>query len=213
MGMGALRRNRGMPSRFSIVVFMSITILFFFDSCRLLHFTFPDCSFKEHEFFTPQQQQTASQVLTGPSLASQQSYGFFNDITDESWKLMQQRAWSSLHVKGQALPEIRNSNNDEDPTVVSSYLNNLQVSVVQSIVPILNACIVKESDSVTSVLILFDLISQLRDTLWLFCYRIAHCSLNLLAHILVGLVGPATEQDGPATLIVWWNEATASSIP
>jgi hypothetical protein len=145
MGMGAPRRNRGMPSRFLIVFFIGITVIFFFDSCRLLRFTFPDCSLKEYEFFKSEKQQPAASQdwLTGPSLASQQSYGFFNDITDESWKLMQQRARSSLHVKGQALPEILNSGNDEDPTVVSSYLNNLQVSLVQSIVPIMNACIVK----------------------------------------------------------------------
>jgi hypothetical protein len=143
MGMGAPRQNRRMPSRFLIVVCIGISILFFFDSCRLLRFRFPDCSLKEYELFKPQQQQQqqqrASQVLTGPSLASQQSYGFFNDIPDESWKLMQQRAWSSLHVKGQALPEIRHSSSDEDPTVVSSYLNNLQVSLVQPSVPIPNA--------------------------------------------------------------------------
>jgi hypothetical protein len=151
--MGPLRRNhrgmprrnhRGMPSRFLIVVFISITVLSFFDSCRLLRFPFPDCSLKENEFFTLLlQQQTASRVLTGPSLASQQSYGFFNDITDKSWKLMQERAWSSLHVKAQALPEILHSSNDEDPTVLSSYLNNLQVSLVLCKVPMLSACIVK----------------------------------------------------------------------
>jgi hypothetical protein len=130
MGMG-VRRNRRGGLQVLIVVFISISVIFFFDSCRLLR-TYPDCSLKEYEFFkSPQQQQTASRVLTsGLSLASQQSYGFFDDIADESWKLMQQRAWSSLHVIGEALPEIRHSNNDEDTTVVSSYLNNLQVSVV-----------------------------------------------------------------------------------
>lgn len=136
--MGALiGRNR-------IIFFfcLNISILFFFfDSCRLLRFPFPDCSLQEYDYFKPQPQQqqpTAAQLLTnfpgnrltGPSLASQHSYGFFSDITDESWRLMQQRAWSSLHVKGQALPEIVHSSDHENPTVVASYLNSLQVSLL-----------------------------------------------------------------------------------
>jgi hypothetical protein len=55
-------------------------------------------------------------------LAYQQSYGFFDDIPDESWKLMQQRALKSSHYGNPGLPETTDKNPDED------YLNNLQVS-------------------------------------------------------------------------------------
>jgi hypothetical protein len=153
MTMGALRRKPTTLSRCLTVFFLGISAFVVFNSCRLLY-TFPDSSLKEYEFFISQpqpQQPTASQVLTtfpgkrlkGASLAYQQSYGFFNDILDHNWRLMQERAWSSLHVKGQALPYILHSSNHENPTLVSSYLNNMQVSVVQSILSILNACIVK----------------------------------------------------------------------
>jgi hypothetical protein len=139
------RRSWSMPvtSRSLTVLFLAISaFVFFLNSC------------KEYEFIISQpqpQQPTASQVLTtfpgnrlrGALIAYQQSYGFFDDILDHNWRLMQERAWSSLHVKVQALPDILHSSNHENPTLVSSYLNNLQVSVVQSIVPILNACIVK----------------------------------------------------------------------
>jgi hypothetical protein len=156
--MEELRRKPRTPSRSLAVLFLGflgISAFVFFNSCRLLVYSFPDSSLKEYEFFIsqsqPQQQPTASRVLTtfpgnrlrGASIAYQQSYGFFDDILDHNWRLMQERAWSSLHVKGQALPDILHSSNHENPTLVSSYLNNLQVGVVQSIVPILNACIVK----------------------------------------------------------------------
>jgi hypothetical protein len=56
-------------------------------------------------------------------LAYQQSYGFFDDIPDESWILMQQRALKSSHYGSPGLPEITDEKNpDED------YLSNLQVS-------------------------------------------------------------------------------------
>jgi hypothetical protein len=135
--MGALRRNRRTPSRFLIVLFIVLIALCFFDSCRLLRFKFPDCSLQYYEFFTPKPASqsklltttfTSGNWLTGPSLASQQSYGFFNDIPDDSWSLMQRRARTSL---GQApLPDILPSSNHENPNIVSSYLNNLQVSVL-----------------------------------------------------------------------------------
>jgi hypothetical protein len=52
-------------------------------------------------------------------LAYQQSYGFFDDIPDESWKLMQQHALktSSSQYSYPGLPEA-----------TDEYLNNLQVS-------------------------------------------------------------------------------------
>jgi hypothetical protein len=154
--MGALRRKRGTPSGYLIVFVLVPTVVFFLDSCRLhRRITFPDCSLEYYELLQPQpQHQWASQSLTenrltGPSLASQQSYGFFNDIPDESWRLMQRRARTSLHLKGQALPEIFHSSNHENPNVVSSYLNNLQVSVVLQY----SECIVKGERPVTSKLI------------------------------------------------------------
>jgi hypothetical protein len=55
-------------------------------------------------------------------LAYQQSYGFFDDVPDESWKLMQQRALKSSHYGNPGLPETADENPDE------GYLNNLQVS-------------------------------------------------------------------------------------
>jgi hypothetical protein len=57
-------------------------------------------------------------------LAYQQSYGFFDDIPDESWKLMQQRAlkFSSLNYGNSAFTETTADNPDE------SYLRNMQVS-------------------------------------------------------------------------------------
>lgn len=63
-------------------------------------------------------------VLGSTFLAYQQSYGFFDDIPDESWKLMQQRAQKSLSFfnDNPGLPETIDENADE------GYLNNLQVS-------------------------------------------------------------------------------------
>jgi hypothetical protein len=61
----------------------------------------------------------------GPGiLAYQQSYGFFDDIPDESWKLMQRRAhkFSFSHYSNPSLPEATDAN----PEV--GFLNNLQVS-------------------------------------------------------------------------------------
>jgi hypothetical protein len=40
-----------------------------------------------------------------PSLASRQSYGFFDDIQDDSWKLMQKRARSSISYADRENPE------------------------------------------------------------------------------------------------------------
>jgi mannosyltransferase OCH1-like enzyme len=54
------------------------------------------------------------------SLAYTQSYGVFNDITDDSWKLMQQRANSFVQYSDPAWPETGYG----DP--VMWYLNNLQ---------------------------------------------------------------------------------------
>jgi hypothetical protein len=41
-----------------------------------------------------------------PSLASRQSYGFFDDIQDDSWKIMQERARSSISYANPENPEI-----------------------------------------------------------------------------------------------------------
>lgn len=125
--MGLLRRNRGTPSGRLVVFLFVITVVFVFDSCRLhRRFTFPKCCQHDNDFLQPASQfrtMFAGNKLTSSSLASQQSYGFFNDIVDESWRLMQRRARTSLHVKGQA-------SKHEHPNSVSSYLNNLQVSVL-----------------------------------------------------------------------------------
>jgi hypothetical protein len=61
-------------------------------------------------------------VLGSTFLAYQQSYGFFDDISDDSWKLMQQRALKSSHNGNPGLAETT----DENP--VEDYLNSLQVS-------------------------------------------------------------------------------------
>jgi hypothetical protein len=45
-----------------------------------------------------------------PSLASRQSYGFFDDIQDDSWKLMQERARSSISYADQENPEAFHEN-------------------------------------------------------------------------------------------------------
>jgi hypothetical protein len=65
-----------------------------------------------------------AQAFGSGLLAYQQSYGFFDDIPDESWKLMQQRALksSSSHYGNPSLPETTDDNPGE------GYLNKLQVS-------------------------------------------------------------------------------------
>jgi hypothetical protein len=45
-----------------------------------------------------------------PSLASRQSYGFFDDIQDDSWKIMQERARSSINYANRENPEKFNKN-------------------------------------------------------------------------------------------------------
>jgi hypothetical protein len=61
-----------------------------------------------------------ARVLGSTFLAYQQSYGFFDDIPDESWKLMQQRAQKS--------PSSQYSNPGLPETTDEEYLKNLQVS-------------------------------------------------------------------------------------
>jgi hypothetical protein len=48
----------------------------------------------------PQQQQQQQVVVPSMSLALEQSFGFFDDITDEDWKLRQQKARTHQHHKG-----------------------------------------------------------------------------------------------------------------
>jgi hypothetical protein len=54
-------------------------------------------------------------------LAKSQSYGYFDDIPDNSWKLMQERARSSVQYMHPLQPEYGH----EDP--ILWYMNNLQV--------------------------------------------------------------------------------------
>jgi hypothetical protein len=54
-------------------------------------------------------------------LAYEQSYGFFDSIHDESWKLMQQRARASVQYGNPLQPDLGH----ENPTLW--YMNNLQV--------------------------------------------------------------------------------------
>jgi hypothetical protein len=60
-----------------------------------------------------------ARVLGSTFLAYQQSFGFFDDIPDKSWRLMQQRALksSSSQYSNPGLPET-----------TDEYLKNLQVS-------------------------------------------------------------------------------------
>ena len=65
-----------------------------------------------------------ARALGSTFLAYQQSYGFFDDIPDESWKLMQQHALKSLsfHYRDPSLPEATVANPEK------GFLNNMQVS-------------------------------------------------------------------------------------
>jgi len=69
----------------------------------------------------PAKQENAS-VSPSPSigLAFTQSYGFFNDITDESWERMQDRARNMVQYEHESWPE----KGYENP--IQWYLNNLQ---------------------------------------------------------------------------------------
>jgi hypothetical protein len=56
-----------------------------------------------------------------PSLSSRQSYEFFDDITDDSWTIMQERARSSSSYSNPENPE--EGSNDQ----MYWYMGNLQV--------------------------------------------------------------------------------------
>lgn len=56
-----------------------------------------------------------------PSLSSQHSYGFFDDIPDDSWKIMQERARSSGSYSNRENPE------QAYQYTMYWYMNNLQV--------------------------------------------------------------------------------------
>jgi hypothetical protein len=57
-----------------------------------------------------------------PSLSSRQSYGFLDDIPDDSWKLLQERARASTSYANPDNPEEGHQYSN-----VHWYLNNLQV--------------------------------------------------------------------------------------
>lgn len=97
-------------------------ILCLFSLARLA--TFSDCGHDENH-------KVDQRLLNGPqttaqapySLASRQSYGFFDDIVDDSWKLMQERARSSVNYIDRAQLER------DHKYPGSWYMQNLQVRI------------------------------------------------------------------------------------
>jgi hypothetical protein len=84
--------------------------------------SFPDCQQDEGISISTQNLQQPTLLTPPSSLSSQQSLGFFNDITDASWKIMQTRARGSFKYKDPNYPE----RGHHYPTLW--YLDNLQVS-------------------------------------------------------------------------------------
>jgi hypothetical protein len=153
--MRAMRRHQETaPSKILFIILIVLLAIVLFDSCWLLRdFSFPACNLRHsgtgalYEYLDGTAKGCAQVPASlwlgpsanspaGPSLASQQSYGFFNDISDENWRRMQQRALTALHLKGTGtgqavLPETETATkssavNPLEKNPVVSYLNNLQ---------------------------------------------------------------------------------------
>jgi hypothetical protein len=68
-----------------------------------------------------------SRVRMATSLSAKESYGWFDDISDEGWQLMKLRARTAIQYMNPLKPQT----GYENP--ITWYLNNLQVSRLLSI--------------------------------------------------------------------------------
>jgi hypothetical protein len=78
----------------------------------------PNIAERQQLALTPSGQMTASST----SLSAKESYGWFDDIPDEGWKLMKLRARTAFQYMNPLLPETGYNN------PIMWYLNNLQVN-------------------------------------------------------------------------------------
>ncbi len=122
------RRQWLTPSKLLLI---SMTISIFLSSLSLFHaVTYSECGsdFVHNDVTTLLPLLVSSPAVLSTSLASQQSYGLFNDIPDERWELMRKGA-HKVHTDGQkdrsSMAKIEN-----DPII--EYLSNQEVSEEES---------------------------------------------------------------------------------
>jgi hypothetical protein len=119
------RQQRLTPSQ---LVLIALTIAIFLNSLSLFGAVTSsgcDSDFFHNDVTTLLPLLVSSPAVLSTSLASQQSYGLFNDIPDERWELMRRRAHEEQrrHVQKDlfTMPEIRHDN------PIIEYLSNLEV--------------------------------------------------------------------------------------
>ena len=123
----SLKRQQWLsPSR---LVLIALTIAFLLSSLSLFHaVTYSECGsdFIHNDVTTLLPLFISSPVpaVVSTSLASQQSYGVFNDIPDQRWELMRKRAHEEhryVQKDRSSMPKIRHDN------PIIEYLSNLEV--------------------------------------------------------------------------------------
>jgi hypothetical protein len=99
------------------LLFVTLIIIVLLSSLSRLHDPYSECSPRDADVATTLESESTS-------LASQQSYGLFDDIPDHIWELMRKQAHREhmyLQKDPSSMPQIQNKD------AIIEYLSNLEV--------------------------------------------------------------------------------------
>jgi hypothetical protein len=117
------RQQRFIPSQ---LLFVTLIITVLLSSLTRLHdLPYFECGFDFGDADVATTLLVSSPAVESTSLASQQSYGLFNDIPDQRWELMRKQAHGEhtyVQKDPSSVPQIQNNN----PPIIE-YLRNLEV--------------------------------------------------------------------------------------
>jgi hypothetical protein len=116
--MAAMKRETNSSSRMLLTIFLTVAVTF--SAVSLFFANFGSCG--GAAMYDALESPLLAVSRMASSISSKESYGWFDDIPDEGWKLMKLRARTAVQYMNPYQPQT----GYQDP--IMWYLNNLQVS-------------------------------------------------------------------------------------